>query len=193
MCIPCSTLSVAVVAATVAVAGPFRAEAAPRPPRPKPHAAAHSEVELGVGALTVGVGLIVGHRFENGLRLEAGAGSAVLATGASLGVGTSFRLVDTGASVVEVPTVVHVIAGYLQSGLADECARSGDPSGCGRHPSNRLGVFALTTGVDWIVGGASQLNAFFVSARLGLGYLEAFQEVATGIVPVGQLGLGWTF
>ncbi len=164
------------------------ARAAPDPEPVVAHLpAAHTDVQVGLGLSTSGVGVIVGHRFASGVRIEGALGTAVIVNGGSLAVGGSLRVMDWTKDALEIPllvgaTVVYVSGGGGPTGCDDgaDCAREGR--------SGLVAAGSVMTGVDWVHRGALKDDpSFILSLRAGPAW------IGSDFAVLPQLGAGLSF
>lgn len=150
--------------------------------------AAHTEVQIGLGLMTSGLGVVAGHRFANGVRLEGGLGTMGLFTGGTLAAGGSLRVIDSGEDALEIP---FLLAGtfILQPDLPYACGDEGEEEECRLEDDERLATIgSVLTGLDWVHGDPSAEGSNFVlSLRAG----PAWNGDSFAVVP--QLSAGWSF
>ena len=151
----------------------------------QPPSTGHTDLVIGVGVLTSGTGLSLGHRTEEGLRVELGIGTALLLwTGISAGAGGSFIVFDSGRHRLEVPVMAY--------GVSLTCGTCGTDSS-----TNSFTGFGAATGLDWVVGRAAKESGLVFSLRGGVstGTLSSgFENTSRSqVIPLAQLGGGWAF
>lgn len=146
--------------------------------------ASHLDLTVGIGTQTAGLGATLGYTAAPGLRAEASAGTAIAVVGASAAVGAAFRVLERGGHRLDVPLLASV--------SAMNCSVCGTDGSAKR--STGVGV---ATGLDWLVGDESDDRRFVLSLRVGASeaaMTSAYDpgHTATGVMPIAQLGLGWT-
>lgn len=138
----------------------------------------HTELSTGLGVLTSGIGLTLGHRAASGLRVEGAVGTLIVATGASVGLGCSLRLVESARHTLEVPLLAEALGFRLS------------PSE-GAH-TEYLPLVGAATGLDWLIGDRhDDVSDVVLSLRGGaMAITGAFDD---GPLPIFQLSVGATF
>lgn len=156
--------------------------------------AAHTDVQIGFGLMTVGLGVMVGHRFANGLRIDGALGTLVLVHGGTVAAGGSLRLVDSTGDALEVPllvggTLVLVTVGGGGGGNGGQSDGCSGESDCNSNMIDRwVAAGSVMTGLDWVHRRASPEDSnFILSLRAGPAWLvDKF-----AFLP--QIGAGWSF
>lgn len=157
---------------------PAAADEAPR--------ATHTDLTIGAGTLTAGLGLGIGHRMAGGLRLDFGVGTAAILSGLSMAAGGSFALIESPRDRLELP----VEAAYVRISCG-ECGTDGAHRG--------LGGAGAMLGLDWIHGElGTDAAAFALTLRLGAVSSVVTEDTGDSspwetLLPIAQLGLGWAF
>ncbi len=138
------------------------------------HPEAHTDIALGLGVLSPGVGLTVGYRADFDLKVEGRLGTALFASGASVAAGYSPRVYDGTDVSIEVPVLAYFLGG-------NEATFSEDSDS---EPFLDLG---LVSGADFLFGGtASVPSRFLIGVRAGFMY-----DTGQGwVLPMGQLDFG---
>jgi hypothetical protein len=150
--------------------------------------AAHTDVQIGLGLLTSGLGVMVGHRFSNGIRIDGAVGTLVLINGASLAVGGSLRVVDSTDDALEIPLLVGGTLVYVFGGGGQPTGCSGESDCAKEGRSGWVAAGSVMTGLDWVHRGANAEDPnFIVSLRAG----PAWNGRTLAVLP--QLGAGWSF
>ena len=148
-------------------------------------ARSHLDVTLGLGTQTAGLGATLGYTADSGLRAEVSAGTAVLLVGGSAAFGAAFRVLDRGGHRLDVPV--------LASFSAMSCGTCGTDG-----LEKRFTAVGAATGLDWLVGHDGEDPGFVLALRVGLAgamSTDAYDpgHSALGVMPIAQLGMGWTF
>lgn len=150
--------------------------------------AAHTDVEIGLGLMTSGLGVMVGHRFANGVRLEGAVGTLLLVNGATVAGGGSLRVIDSTEDALEIPLLVSATAYFSPGSLPEACDDDGGESDCSDGGGGSGVVGAVLTGLDWVHGDPRKEGSnFILSLRVGPGW----DGSEVGVVP--QLAAGWSF
>jgi hypothetical protein len=150
--------------------------------------AAHTDVQIGLGLLTSGLGVMVGHRFANGIRIDGALGTLVLINGGSLAVGGSLRAIDSTDDALEIPLLVAGTLVYVFGGGGQPTGCSGESDCDNEGRSGWVTSGSVMTGLDWVHRGASKEDSnFIVSLRGG----PAWNGRTFAVLP--QLGAGWSF
>jgi hypothetical protein len=148
-------------------------------------AASHLDLTFGAGTQTAGLGATLGYTAASGLRAEASLGTIGVSVGGSVAVGAAFRVLERGRHRLDVPLLASFTAAF--------CAV------CGTDASRkRYGGIGAATGLDWLVGHDAESAGFVLSLRVGAAEMatkDAYdpEYTATRVIPLAQLGLGWTF
>ena len=145
----------------------------------------HTDVTIGFGTQTGGVGFMVGHRTAGGLRVEGGLGTLIAIFGLSAAAGFSGTIYESARSRVEIP----VLATFALL----SCTSCGTDSG-----STDTSLFGAMTGIDWSYGRSAASSGLVLSLRAGIAsstFTDHYEDGATwtSAAPLAQLGVGWTF
>ena len=145
----------------------------------------HTDVTIGFGTQTGGVGFMVGHRTAGGLRVEGGLGTLIAIFGLSAAAGFSGTIYESARSRVEIPVLATFVLLHCGS--------------CGEGPDPEIASFVgAMTGVDWSYGRSSTSSGLVLSLRAGISAVadpDRYDDVSTSalLLPLAQLGVGWTF
>lgn len=114
----------------------------------------HTDLTVGAGVLTAGLGVGFGHRFGSGVRAEAAVGTLLTMAGYSAGAGYSLRLRDGPGATLELPLLAYWLEVH-----GPPLERSG---------VDGASIGGVTAGIDWLQGKRSSTRpGVCVSLRLG--------------------------